>query len=152
MALRLVTIGRPSTPWADAIEAYRRRAVPPWDWEWTVLKADRAGSTEVRRRREAEAVLALRRDRDHLIALDERGTELSTRDLHDRLAALMAVGRSPLLAVGGTDGFDPAVREAADFVWSLSRLTWPHDLAAVLVAEQLYRVSAIDRGHPYHRE
>ena len=64
----------------------------------------------------------------------------------------MRDGRDLALLIGGADGFAPAVRTRADLVWSLSRLTLPHALVRVVLAEQLYRAHTILGNHPYHRE
>ena len=56
------------------------------------------------------------------------------------------------MVVGGADGLDPSIAARANGAWSLSQLTWPHEMAILMVAEQLYRVSTSDRGHPYHRD
>ena len=60
-------------------------------------------------------------------------------------------GRDLAFLIGGPDGFAPAVRERADLDWSLSRLTLPHALVRVVLAEQLYRAHSLLAGHPYHR-
>lgn len=86
------------------------------------------------------------------IALDEHGTELSTRGLADRLQTWMAQGEDVAFLIGGPDGLDPALqREAAERL-RLSGLTLPHGLVRVVLAEALYRAASLLRGHPYHRE
>jgi 23S rRNA (pseudouridine1915-N3)-methyltransferase len=97
-------------------------------------------------------VLAALRDRERVVLLDETGKTLATRELAARLGVL--AGESPDLAllIGGPDGHAPAVRARAAESWSLSRLTLPHGLARVLLAEQLYRAQTVLLGHPYHRD
>ena len=85
------------------------------------------------------------------IALDERGTQLSSQELADRLRTWRMNGSDPAFVIGGADGLDPALKAEADTLWSLSRLTLPHALVRVLLAEQLYRAATIVQGHPYHR-
>lgn len=89
--------------------------------------------------------------RDYAVALDERGSSFDSTGLAGWLRGRMAEGRDLALLIGGPDGLSPACRERADFAWSLSRLTLPHGLVRVLVAEQLYRALGLIRGHPYHR-
>ncbi|MGH8260779.1 MAG: 23S rRNA (pseudouridine(1915)-N(3))-methyltransferase RlmH, partial [Steroidobacteraceae bacterium] len=84
--------------------------------------------------------------------LDERGEELSTRELASWVAARQRDGRDVALLIGGPDGLAEPVRERCDFLWSLSRLTLPHALVRVVLAEQLYRAHTVLGGHPYHRE
>jgi len=93
---------------------------------------------------------ALRRD-DYVVALDERGSEMTTREVAAWLGARMQEGRDVALLIGGPDGLAPEVLARSDFKWSLSRLTFPHALVRVVVAEQLYRAHGVLANHPYHR-
>ena len=102
-------------------------------------------------RAEGERLLAAVPTGSRLIALDERGREWSTVELADRLAGWLRDGRHVSLLVGGPDGLDAACRERAEVIWSLSRLTLPHPLVRVVVAEQLYRAWSLLHHHPYHR-
>ena len=86
------------------------------------------------------------------VVLDERGTLVRTMDLARRIARWRETGRDVAFIVGGADGLAESVKNAADFVWSLSPLTLPHGLARVVLAEQLYRAHSILHNHPYHRE
>jgi len=95
-----------------------------------------------------EAGALVERVRGELWALDERGAQLSSRELAER------VGRTATfsICIGGDEGLAAQVRDGARFVWSLSRLTLPHRLARVVALEQLYRAFEILRGGPYHKE
>ena len=86
------------------------------------------------------------------VALDERGTLLSTMDLARRVARWREAARDVAFIVGSADGLAENVKKAAHLVWSLSPLTLPHGLARVALAEQLYRAVSILHNHPYHRE
>jgi 23S rRNA (pseudouridine1915-N3)-methyltransferase len=88
---------------------------------------------------------------DIVVALDERGTEHSSRELATRLQQWLSAGPVSFL-IGGPDGFAPEVLQRARERWSLSRLTLPHGLARVLLAEQVYRAVTLNAGHPYHRD
>lgn len=87
-----------------------------------------------------------------LIALDERGRNLSSRDLAGLLPGWEQSGRDVALVVGGPDGLDASVLQRAALKWSLSALTLPHGMVRVILAEQLYRAWSIQAGHPYHRD
>ena len=87
----------------------------------------------------------------HVVALDGQGTPWSTAELALNLERWMATGRDVALLVGGPDGLAPACLATAHQQWSLSRLTFPHPLVRVIVAEQLYRAWSILTHHPYHR-
>jgi 23S rRNA (pseudouridine1915-N3)-methyltransferase len=81
-----------------------------------------------------------------LVALDERGRDLSTQ----QFAALLA--EPTAFVIGGADGLDPAVKKQAALLLRLSALTLPHALAQVVLCEQIYRAATLLTGHPYHRE
>jgi 23S rRNA (pseudouridine1915-N3)-methyltransferase len=101
---------------------------------------------------EAEAILAKAADA-RLIACDERGRSFTSRDFARRIAVLRDDGQRHLaFAVGGADGLDDAVREAAADLVSFGPQTWPHALARVMLAEQIYRAATILAGAPYHRD
>nr|WP_112873566.1 23S rRNA (pseudouridine(1915)-N(3))-methyltransferase RlmH [Paracoccus endophyticus] len=87
-----------------------------------------------------------------VIALDERGRLLSSPDFAAALGRWRDDGRSDAVAlIGGADGLDPALRDRADLVVSFGAMVWPHMLARVMLAEQLYRAATILAGSPYHR-
>jgi 23S rRNA (pseudouridine1915-N3)-methyltransferase len=101
---------------------------------------------------EAEAILARAGDA-RLIVCDERGRSLSSRDFAARLASLRDDGvRHLALVIGGADGLDPSLRAAALETLSFGAQTWPHALARVMLAEQVYRAATILAGAPYHRD
>lgn len=102
-------------------------------------------------RREGEGLLRAVPSGARIVALDERGTTWSTAELAERLQTWMADGRDTALLAGGPDGLAPECRERADLTWSLSRLTFPHALVRVIVAEQVWRAWSLLHGHPYHR-
>jgi 23S rRNA (pseudouridine1915-N3)-methyltransferase len=81
-----------------------------------------------------------------LVALDERGKDLTTR----QFAALLA--EPTAFVIGGADGLDPAIKKRAALLLRLSALTLPHALAQVVLCEQIYRAATLLTGHPYHRD
>jgi 23S rRNA (pseudouridine1915-N3)-methyltransferase len=86
-----------------------------------------------------------------IIALDERGQDEGSPRFAQRFAGWQERGGAVFL-LGGADGHAPVVRERADFLLSLGQKTWPHLMARVMLAEQIYRARQILAGHPYHRE
>ena len=101
--------------------------------------------------RDSERLLEKVAERDYAIALEVTGRAMTTAELARWLEGRLAAGRDLAFVIGGADGLAPALLKRADFRWSLSPLTWPHGLARVMVAEQLYRAQSILKGHPYHR-
>lgn len=120
--------------------------------EFIEIDESRAGTAVLRRQAEAERLIAAAPAGCRRIALDAAGRALSTRELTGRLVDWRDAG-APAAAflIGGPDGHGPALLDAADLVLSLGPMTWPHMLARVMLAEQLYRAVTILAGHPYHR-
>jgi len=87
----------------------------------------------------------------HVIALDENGSQWSTRELSLEMAGWMQAGREVSFLIGGPDGLSGPCLQRAGERWSLSRLTLPHTLVRVVLAEQLYRAWSVTQNHPYHR-
>ncbi|MBZ5546385.1 MAG: 23S rRNA (pseudouridine(1915)-N(3))-methyltransferase RlmH [Acidobacteriia bacterium] len=101
------------------------------------------------------AVLSLargerQRDRHKLVLLDTRGKQLSSEELAGFLAREQVSALPVLFAIGGADGFGDEARQQAGFVLSLGKMTLPHELARVVLVEQLYRALTILKNHPYH--
>ncbi len=101
---------------------------------------------------ESQRLLAALGKDDYVVALDERGKEMTTQALATWLSQRMRDGRDLALLIGGPDGFAPDVLARADYKWALSKLTFPHALVRVVLAEQLYRAHSVLANHPYHRE
>jgi 23S rRNA (pseudouridine1915-N3)-methyltransferase len=101
---------------------------------------------------EGERLRAVLRKDEYVVALDEHGVEMTTRELASWLTARMRDGRDVAFLIGGPDGFAAEILERSDFKWALSRLTFPHALVRVVLAEQLYRAHGVLTNHPYHRE
>lgn len=90
--------------------------------------------------------------KDYLVACDEHGLEINTLQLADKMQQWQSLGRDVSIVIGGADGLHTSLKQAADFKWSLSKLTLPHAFVRVLLSEQLYRAYSIIQNHPYHRE
>lgn len=152
MRYRLVAVGALKRgPLAAAAERYARLLRGLAQLEVFEVKDRSALGPEGARSR--HAVDSLRHADGHLLLLDERGEHLSTAQLAGRVAELERAGTSRVtLFIGGPDGHGPELRAAAHGSLALSRLTLPHDLARVVLLEQLYRVEALRSGHPYHRD
>jgi 23S rRNA (pseudouridine1915-N3)-methyltransferase len=101
---------------------------------------------------EAQRILALLAPRDFVVALDERGVERTSVEMSHWLEQRRASGQDLAFIIGGPDGLSEEVLARAHFRWSLSRLTLPHGLVRVMLAEQIYRAATLLAGHPYHRE
>ncbi|MCQ8783747.1 23S rRNA (pseudouridine(1915)-N(3))-methyltransferase RlmH [Mangrovibrevibacter kandeliae] len=116
------------------------------------LPEARAAQAAERKRDEAARLKAALPDPCTLLVLDETGRSPSSEAFAEDLARRRDAGTRDLaLLIGGPDGFDPDLRASADLVLSLGRMTFPHQIVRILLAEQLYRAATILAGHPYHR-
>jgi 23S rRNA (pseudouridine1915-N3)-methyltransferase len=116
------------------------------------LPESRSPNVSERQREEAQKLRAQLAPGTALILLDERGKNISSETFAEKIASLRDGGQRNLaLAIGGPDGHDPALHQAAALILSFGALTWPHQLVRIMLAEQLYRVATILSGHPYHR-
>jgi 23S rRNA (pseudouridine1915-N3)-methyltransferase len=88
----------------------------------------------------------------HRVVLDERGVEVTSAGLARKLEVWLGSGRDIALFIGGADGLSDRFRHSADLLLALSRMTLPHGLARIVLAEQLYRAISIMHNHPYHRQ
>lgn len=152
LKVRVVSIGKDrSGLFAPAVAEYAQRLKHYARFELIELPEARGQTVDQRRKREAEALLSRKGPQDLLIALDETGRELTSEGLSAYVDRARNDARDLLLVIGGDDGLDASVREAAQLVLSLSRMTLPHRLARVVLVEQLYRAFTLIHGEPYHR-
>ncbi len=101
---------------------------------------------------EAERLRAALPSRCRRVILDERGSDMTTRALAERLSGWAAEGDDVAFLIGGPDGLDPGIKSEANETLRLSSLTLPHGMVRVILAEALYRAASLAKGHPYHRE
>lgn len=155
MRLVIVAVGLRVPDWAQtAWDDYAKRFPHELRVELKAVKTEPRGSKTL------ETLYAAERSRieaaipkgARIVALDERGTTLSTVALAGKLKDWQLGGDDVALVIGGPDGLDPAFRKAAHERIRLSDLTLPHAFARVLLIEQLYRAWSINANHPYHRE
>jgi 23S rRNA (pseudouridine1915-N3)-methyltransferase len=153
MRLTLVVVGRLKEPhWREAADEYLKR-LRPYATVEVVEVADRDISRDVNAARSAEAddILRVLPGGAYAVVLDEGGRERSSAETAAWLDDLGVRGVSHVaFIVGGSAGLDHRLLEGARESLSLSRMTFPHQLARVLLLEQLYRSFKISRGEPYH--
>lgn len=155
MKLLIVAVGLRVPDWAQtAWDDYAKRFPHELKVELKAVK------TEPRSSKTLDTLYAAERARIEavipkgcrVVALDERGTTLTTLALADKLKAWQLESDDVALVIGGPDGLEPAFRQAAHERIRLSDLTLPHAFARVLLIEQLYRAWSINANHPYHRD
>jgi 23S rRNA (pseudouridine1915-N3)-methyltransferase len=153
--LLIVAVGQRVPDWAQtAWDDYAKRFPHELKLELKAVKTEPRGSKTL------ETLYAAERARiesaipkgTRIVALDERGTTVTTMALAAKLKDWQLGGTDVALVIGGPDGLDPAFRQGAHERIRLSDLTLPHAFARVLLIEQLYRAWSVNANHPYHRE
>ena len=147
MQVRIIAAGKPALAYAKAgVEDYLKRLSRCGGYELILIKP--SGRDDV------SARLLERSEGSFRIAMDERGDCLTTRKFADKLDALEMRGDVKCVSflIGAADGHSAAVREKSDWVLTLSPFTLQHELALLILLEQLYRVASLKSGSPYHRD
>lgn len=155
MKLRILSVGHKMPGWVEtACADFTKRMPRELTVEIVDIKPEKraaGNSTENIQLIEARRILEAA-DRDYLIACDERGQEITTLQLAEKMQNWQTLGRDVSIVIGGADGLHSSLKKQADLLWGLSKLTLPHAFVRVLLAEQLYRGYSVIQQHPYHRE
>lgn len=155
MRIAIVAVGQRQPRWADdAVADYLDRFPADWAVRLTEVKPEPRDGRPLARLLAAEAqrLRAAIPAGFMVVVLDERGDELTTRELAESLRRWRDEGEAVAFVIGGADGIDADFKRHARLRLRLSALTLPHALARVLLVEQLYRAWSILAGHPYHRD
>ena len=142
--IRIIAGGKKSTGWvSEACAEYEKRLKKPFDIKWEIYEEDKlAKKLESWDFKSNEVV----------ILADERGKNISSPELSDKLSKIFNSSSEAVIIIGGAFGVTEEVRNKADFVWSFSRLVFPHMLMRIMVTEQIYRAQEIAHGGKYHHE
>ena len=153
MVVDVLCVCRRPPAWVrETCADYAKRVARSDELRFRFLNAGPDGvDSMVRRRDEGARIGKALRAGSHLVALDERGDALTSMEFATRFGRWRERHDHLTLVIGGADGLDAQILNSAAERWSLSRLTLPHLLVQVVVAEQIYRAASILAGHPYHR-
>ena len=157
MKISMWSVGKANEPFVKAgVEDFSKRISKYFPTEWHIIappkNAGLLSETELKKK-EADIILSMLRPEDYLCALDERGKPFSSERLAHflQLRANESV-RQLVFLIGGAFGLDDAVWKRANHLWSLSELTFPHQLVRLILAEQVYRACTILRNEKYHHK
>jgi 23S rRNA (pseudouridine1915-N3)-methyltransferase len=159
MRIVLAVVGRlKQGPERELSERYRKRAADAGRgaglgaFDIVEIKESRAGDAGRRMLEESIAIANIIPDRAVTVMLDERGESMSSASFAGMLQAWRTQDKpAAVFVVGGADGLAPSLRENAAHAMAFGAATWPHQLARIMLLEQLYRAVTILSGHPYHR-
>ena len=152
--MRVLTIGTRMPDWVSrGIEEYAKRMPREVPVEWCEIPASKRSRDTAERRmlEEAKEIERRLKDQESIVVLDVDGTVVSTEAIAAAMMTWQDQGTQIAFVIGGPDGVQSQLKAKAIARWSLGRITLPHPLARVVLAEQLYRAWAINAGHPYHR-
>ncbi|WFE68212.1 23S rRNA (pseudouridine(1915)-N(3))-methyltransferase RlmH [Thiomicrospira sp. R3] len=156
MQIHFIVVGQKMPKWVQEGYAQYAKRLPKSCAlnliELPMAQRGKTSSVEQNKLEEAKRIQLAVPKGSRLIVLDEHGQQPTTLQLSNRLDDWLARGQDVALVVGGPDGLDASIIKQADWCWSLSKLTLPHPLVRVLIAEQIYRAWSVLQNHPYHRE
>ncbi len=153
MKIKIISVGNsPPKSIQDILLKYTSRFDNYFKIEILEIKSEKNfKSVGQKKMQEAQKILKFI-GTDFIISLDESGSPCSSINLSAKLSNWMQNFPNVTFIIGGADGLDKKIIEKSDWVWSLSKLTLPHNLVKIILVEQLYRASTILNNHPYHRE
>jgi len=157
MKISFWSIGKPHEAYVkEGVEEFTRRILRYYPVEWNILPVPKnAGMLSAMdlKKKESEVVLQWLKTDDFLVALDEKGKQFSSEDLaHFLQQRATASTKQLVFLIGGAFGLDESVLKRANVKWSLSQLTFPHQLVRLILAEQVYRACSILRNEKYHHK
>tara|TARA_B110000238_G_C15847171_1_gene319433 strand:+ start:101 stop:562 length:462 start_codon:yes stop_codon:yes gene_type:complete len=153
LKIKIISIGNsPQKSTQDILLKYTSRFDDHFKIELLEIKSEKYfKSVDQKKLKEAQKILKFV-GTDFIISLDENGSSCSSIDLSEKLSKWMQNFPKVTFIIGGADGLDKKIIGNSNWVWSLSKLTLPHNLVKIILVEQLYRASTILNNHPYHRE
>ena len=142
--IKIIAGGKKQAGWvAEACAEYEKRLRKPFDIAWQIFPEEKLAEYLEKWPFASDQVV---------IVADERGKNISSPELSDKLSKIFNSSCEAVIIIGGAYGVSEAVREKADFVWSFSKLVFPHMLMRVMMTEQIYRAQEIASGGKYHHE
>jgi hypothetical protein len=150
--MKIIAIGKKHEKWVlNGIELFEKRLKKPFNLSWDILPHSNFAE-EKAREEETQRILAKIKPSDFVILLDERGKNISSPELAKMLSNGFVNSQNFVIVIGGAFGVSEELRQRANFVWSLSKLVFPHQIVRLILVEQIYRAQEISSGGKYHHE
>lgn len=154
MNISIITVGKRSSGQINALcNEYEKRFSSIHRLEWYLVDAA-IGRMEVqeRRKRESDKIIEQIKSTDYIVLLDEKGAQINNSETAELFQKSQLLNKKIVLVIGGAFGVSQELYDRADYVWSLSKLVFPHEIIRLILVEQLYRTFSIMSGLPYHHE
>ena len=150
--MKIIAIGKKHEKWfLNGIELFEKRLKKPFNLNWDILPHSNFAE-EKAREEETQRILAKIKPSDFVILLDERGKNISSPEFAKMLSNGFVNSQNFVIVIGGAFGVSEELRQRANFVWSLSKLVFPHQIVRLILVEQIYRAQEISSGGKYHHE
>lgn len=150
--MKIIAIGKKHEKWfLNGIELFEKRLKKPFNLSWDILPHSNFAE-EKAREEETQRILAKIKPSDFVILLDERGKNISSPELAKMLSNGFVNSQNFVIVIGGAFGVSEELHRRANFVWSLSKLVFPHQIVRLILVEQIYRAQEISSGGKYHHE
>lgn len=155
MKILLWSVGKTNDSYIkEGVDEFTKRISKYYPVEWNIIPPPKNAaqmSEQDLKKREGEIILQALRPDDYLVALDERGMQLTSEKLADFIQKRASESiKNIVFLIGGAYGIDEQVHKRANAKWSLSQLTFPHQLVRLILSEQIYRACTILRNEKYH--
>jgi len=152
MPIRIISIGKKPSAWLkQGLEGYQKRLKRPFNVKWSILPNSPSKGLKSRQD-EAKSIIGLLNSDDYVILLDESGKNIDSVALSRLMENQLNKSKNIAFIIGGSYGVDESVFRRADYIWSLSKLVFPHQIVRLLLIEQIYRAQEISNNRPYHHE
>lgn len=155
MKIRILSLGEKPPKWvSEGYDEYKKRlskSIPLELIELPIAKRTKTGNPKLWMEQEAKTILTKLNDSDHLVILDVNSKIISTEELAEKMQNWKFNSPNVVILIGGPDGIDQSIKNIAKEKISISKMTFPHPLVRIIIAEQLYRAYTILEGHPYHK-
>ena len=144
--IKIIAIGKKHEKWIlNGIQEFEKRLKKPYDLRWDILPHS-VFSDDKARFEESERIMKALRPCDYVVLLDERGKNISSPEFSNMLELGFINSQNIVVIIGGAYGVSEDLRSRADFVWSLSKLVFPHQIVRLILTEQIYRAQEISSG------
>ena len=150
--IKIIAIGKKHEKWIlNGIQEFEKRLKKPYDLRWDILPHS-VFSDDKARLEESERIMKALRPGDYVVLLEKNKKNISSPEFSNMLELGFINSQNIVVIIGGAYGVSEDLRSRADFVWSLSKLVFPHQIVRLILTEQIYRAQEIASGGKYHHE